>query len=54
MIQVCPKCNTELQKAKKTISGYLVWVIDHYEPVDTEVFISCSNCGAYLHNEDFE
>jgi len=44
----------ELQKVKQITSGYLVWNIDHYEPIDTEMFINCPNCGEYLDNEDFE
>jgi len=51
---VCPNCGIELQKVKKTVCGHLKWVVDHYEPVDTEIFYNCPNCGKYLDNESFE
>ena len=53
-MQNCPNCGIELQKAKKVICSYLIWVADHYEVVDAETFINCPNCGEYLNNEDFE
>jgi len=53
-IRICPNCNTELQKVKKITCSYLVWIIDHYEDFEIEVFYNCPNCGEYLDNEDFE